>query len=125
MGYKPIFLIDGVDFSFILTEGSIQWSRNDIDSNKTGRSTLNGKMLRKRIAYKRKLRVSSGKRLDTATMIALNKALLPATIKVTFLDALLGEVTKEFYGSTVEATTQIYMNGETYWTGTTFALIEV
>lgn len=125
MDYKPIFLIDGVDFSFILTEGSIQWSRNDIDSDKTGRSTLNGQMLRKRITYKRKLRISSGKRLDTATMIALNKALLPATIKVTFLDALLGQVTKEFYGSSVEATTQIYMNGETYWTGTTFALIEV
>ena len=125
MGYKPIFLIDGVDVSFILTEGSIQWSRNDIDTSKTERSTLDGRMHRKRLAVKRKLRVSSGKRLDTATMIALNKALLPETVKITYLDAILGEVTKEFYGSTVEATTQIFMCGETYWEGTTFTLTEV
>ena len=82
-------------------------------------------MYRKRLAIKRKLNVTIGKRLSTAEIIELNKAILPETVQVTFLDAIEGEVTKTFYGSSVEATTQIVIDDETYWEGASFSLVEV
>ena len=81
-------------------------------------------MHRKRLAVKRKLSVKC-MRMNTETMIALNTALLPETVQITFLDAIEGVVTKTFYGSTVEATTQTTEGDETYWENTSFKLIEV
>ena len=124
MGYTAVFKIGNQDFSHILPEGAIGWSRNDIDTSKTGRSTMDGRMHRSRLAIKRKLTVSCFQ-MDTATMIALNQALLPETIEVTYLDAIEGVTTRTFYGSSVEGTTQIVIDGETYWKDTTFSLIEV
>lgn len=124
MAYSPVFKINGVDFTHLLPESAIRWSRNDIDTKKTGRSELDGKMYRKRLAIKRKLQISC-RRMDTATMIELNQALLPETIQVTFLDAVEGETTRTFYGSTVEAATMMKIGDETYWTDCSFALIEV
>lgn len=117
-----VFKIDGVDFTRVVEEGGIRWSRNDLDADETGRY-INGNMRRNRIAVKRKLSVSC-LRMDTETIIALNNALYPQFIRVTFLDAIDGETTRTFYGSTVEATTQISIDGETYWDGTSFSLIE-
>lgn len=123
---KPIFEIDGVDFAWILGEGGIQWSRNDLDSERTGRS-LSGKMFRVRVAMKRKLSIGKCKRLTTEQLVALNTALYPPLIRVKFLDAITGQPYEgTFYGSSVESTTQIYddITKETYWEGTTFSLIE-
>lgn len=125
MAYQAVFKIDGKDFTHLLLEGAIGWARNDIDTKKTGRSTLDAKMYRKRMAVKRKLNVTIGKRLSTAEIIELNKALLPETVQITFLDAIEGEVTKTFYGSSVEATTLVVIGDETYWEGTSFSLVEV
>lgn len=123
---KPVLKFDGVDFTWILGEGGIRWSRNDLDSAKTGRN-LSGHMNRTRVAVKRKLVISNCKRLTTAQIKALNAAIYPPMIRVTFLDAITGvEYTGTFYGSSVEATTQIYddVTDETYWVGTSFSLIE-
>lgn len=125
---KPVFLIDGVDFSWILGEGGLQISRNDIDTQKTTRSNVTGEMYRKRLAVKRKLNVSNCKRMTTAEIVMLNKALNKDTVAVTILDMLTGEEnTFQFYGSSVESTVQIYdaTAEETYWTNTAFSLIEV
>ena len=124
MAYKAVFKVDGVDFTYLIPEGSIGWSRNDIDTKKTARSTLDAKMYRKRLAVKRKLNITC-RRMSTEDMIALNKAILPETVQITFLDAIDGEVTKTFYGSSVEATTQVVIGDETYWDGTSFSLVEV
>lgn len=62
--------------------------------------------------------------LTTEQIVALNAALQPVFITVKYLDPIDGITTRTFYGSTVESTTQITMDGETYWTGTTFNLIE-
>jgi flagellum-specific peptidoglycan hydrolase FlgJ len=43
---------------------------------------------------------------------------------VTYVDPELGSVTKTFYGSSVDATTQKFRNGEVYWENTSFSLIE-
>lgn len=125
---KPVFKVDDVDFSWILMEEGIQWSRNDIDTEATKRSPVSAEMYRKRLAIKRKLTIPRCKRMTTAQIKALNAALLPETIKVTILDPMEGDYRDAvFYGSSVQATTQIYdaASDETYWVNTTFSLTEV
>lgn len=119
---EAVFKINGKDFTGLLAEGGIRWSRNDLDAGMAGRS-LDGIMRRKRISIKRKLAVSC-MRMDTETMIALNEALLPQFISVTYLDPIIGITTRTFYGSSVEAATQTVIDGRTYWEGTSFSLIE-
>ena len=122
---KAIFMVGDEDFSDIVAAGGIKWSRNDIDSAKTSRSKLDAKMHRKRLAIKRKLSVSC-MRMGVDRMKALNAAIMPETVSVTFLDPIAGEhITRTFYGSTVEATTQITVGDDVYWDGTSFNLIEV
>ena len=124
MAYKAIFMVGDQDFTHLIPEAAIGWSRKDIDSSKTVRSTIDATMIRKRLAIKRTLNITC-RRMDTATIIALNTALLPETVRITFLDAIEGVVTKTFYGSSVEATTQITIGDETYWENTSFSLVEV
>lgn len=119
---EAIFKIGDQDFTHLVEEGGIRWSRNDLDADATGRN-LNGVMMRKRVAVKRKLSVTC-LRMNTQTMTELNKALYPQFISVTFLDPIDGVTTRTFYGSTVEAATQTVIDGETYWEGTAFSLIE-
>lgn len=122
---KAIFKVGDKDFTRFLEEGGIKWSRNDVDSELTKRSKLTAKMYRKRLATKRKLSITC-KRMTTAEVHELNQAILPEKISVTYLDPLEGQVvTKEFYGSSVDATTQISMGDETYWNGVGFNIIEM
>jgi len=122
---KAIFKVGDKDFTRFLEEGGIKWSRNDVDSELTKRSKLTAKMYRKRLATKRKLSITC-KRMTTAEVHELNQAILPEKISVTYLDTLEGQVvTKEFYGSSVDATTQISMGDETYWDGVGFNIIEM
>lgn len=123
---KACFVVDSAkDFTAYIVEGGIQWSRNDIDSKLTKRSNLTAKMYRKRLAIKRKLTVTC-RRLTTAECHELNAAICPEVISVTFLDPLDGGiVTKQFYGSSIECTTQVTEGDETYWDGVTFSLIEM
>ena len=119
---EAVFQIDGVDFTHSIIEGGIKWSRNDLDSEQSGR-TLDGVMHRSRTAVKRKLSVSCMP-MDTEQMIRLNDALYPEFIQVTYLDPIDGITTRTFYGSTVDSTTQITMDGVTRWEDTSFNLIE-
>lgn len=122
---KAIFKVGDKDFSRLLVEGGLKWSRNDIDSELTKRSKLTAKMYRKRLAVKRKLSVSC-RRMTTTEIHELNQAILPEKISVTYLDPLEGQVvTKDFYGSSVDATTQITMGDEVYWDGVGFNIIEM
>lgn len=122
---KAIFKVGDKDLTHLLVEGGLKWSRNDIDSELTKRSKLTAKMYRKRLAVKRKLSVSC-RRMTTAEIKELNQAILPEKISVTYLDPLEGQVvTKDFYGSSVDATTQITMGDETYWDGVSFNIIEM
>lgn len=124
---QAIFEIVGAeDFSDIVVAGGLKVSRNDIDSPKTGRSKMNAKMHRRRLAIKRKLSVTC-LRMNNARMAALADALMPEIIQVRFIDPYSGgvAVVKEFYGSTVESTTLVTIGDDVYWDGTTFNLIEV
>lgn len=117
-----IFKIGNADFTHLLPESGIIWSRNDLDSEKSAR-TMDGTMHRSRIAVKRKLSIKC-RRMDTETMISLNNALLPQFVDVTYLDPVEGVTTKTFYGSSVDSTTQMTIDGVTYWESTSFSLIE-
>lgn len=117
-----VFEVNGVDFTRFIAEGGLKWERNDIDSTKTGR-TMDTIMHRTRLAIKRKLYITCMP-MRHDDLIALNKAILPQFIKVRFLDPIDGLTTKTFYGSSVQSTTQYTQNGETWWDGPTFNLIE-
>lgn len=122
---KAILKIGDKDLTHLLVEGGIKWSRNDIDSELTKRSKLTAKMYRKRLAVKRKLSISC-RRMTTAEVYELNQAILPEKISVTYLDPLDGQVTtKEFYGSSVDASTQITIGDEVFWDGVSFNIIEM
>lgn len=120
------FIVDTTkDFSSLVAEGGIVWSRNDIDSKLTKRSNLTAKMYRKRLAIKRKLQITC-LRMTLAECHALNQAICPETIRVTFLDPLEGAVvTKQFYGSSIECATQVSEGDETYFDNVSFSLIEM
>ncbi|WP_353853116.1 DUF6711 family protein [Dehalobacter restrictus] len=118
----PTFQIDGTDYIQHILKGGIKWSRNDIDGEDSGR-TLDGIMHRNRVAIKRKLTVNMG-RLTQSQIEAVTAAIEPEFINVTFVDPRLGTVAKTFYGSSVDSTNQKFQDGEVYWEGTTFSLIE-
>ena len=118
-----IFKIDNIDFTSYLSAGGIKWTRNDIDASKSGRDKT-GTMRRKRITTKRKLSFTC-RTLTHAEIKALNTALDKETVSITYLDPILDQVTKTFYGSSVETAVMISQDSETLWAGATFNLIEV
>lgn len=122
MALEAVFKIGGQDFTPLLLEGGIKWSRNDIDGSNAGR-TQDGVMHRDRVDSKAKLELSI-RRVTTEQFMALNAALAPQYIDVTYLDPREGVVTRTFYGSSVSSSIMRVSGGKTYWTGTTFNLIE-
>ena len=120
--------LNGNDWSWILNEKSIHWTRNDIDTENTKRSQTTGKMKRKRLSVERKLRFDNLKRLTTEQLVALNAEMNRDSFTCTILDAITGgEYTMECYNSTVEATTQVYdeIEDEVFWEDITFPVIEM
>ena len=117
------FMINGTDYTTWIAAGGLKWSRNDIDASKSGRNKA-GTMRRKRVTTKRKLSITC-RTMPHATMQALNTALDAETVAITYLDPILGETTKTFYGSSVESAIMISQDGETMWEGAQFNLIEV
>lgn len=125
---RPVFKLNGNDWLWILNEGSIKWSRQDLDTENTGRSNITGQMYRKRLRVPRKLTVENVKRLTTAQIAALNAEMDRETFTCTIIDAITGaERTMTCYNSTVEAATQVWddVNDELYWENATFSVIEV
>ena len=81
-------------------------------------------MRRKRVATKAKLKYSI-RNIDQAKMRAINAALFPETISVTYLDARQGVRTATFYCSSFDAGVQVAHGSTTIWSGGSFNLIEV
>ena len=123
----PIFRLNGHDWVWMLNEKSIKWTRQDIDTQNTGRSKQTGAMYRKRLTVKRKLTISDVRRLTTAQIQALNAEMNRDSFTCSILDAITGaEYTMTCYNSTVEAATQVYdeVTNETYWEDISFSVIE-
>ena len=121
---RQCFIIDGVDYAKYIEKNGLRWSRNDLDDAEAGR-TLDGVMHRRRVAIKRKLSVRLIDGLTQEVMRGICEAIEPEYVPITFVDPRLGETTKLFYGSSVEAATQVSRGGEVYWSGGSFSLIEI
>ena len=118
----PVFKVGAEDFTSFVRINKFKWTRNDVDSDKSGR-TMDVLMHRKRLGQKRKISFTC-RRLSCAELQRLARALNPEYVQITYLDPELGVVTKSFYGTSISATTGIVAGGETYWDDTGFELVE-
>lgn len=120
----PMFVVNGHDYAKLIT--GLKPSRNDVDSDGSGRNLLDGLMYRSRLATKRKWSVTFG-RLDAKTMMQLENDMYGGKdyISVTLLDARVNRgVTSSYYFSTINEGVQRSINGKTYYDGVTFDIIE-
>lgn len=129
---KPIFKINGNDYTKYLSEEGLKPTRNDLDSNGSGRNLLDGLMYRSRIATKAKYTVSF-LRLDEIIMKQLLADMYADNnyITVTTLDAKTNRyVEKTYYCSTINEGVQRYekgkggAEGKTVYDGVTFNITE-
>lgn len=120
----PMFVVNGHDYAKLITE--LKPSRNDVDSDGSGRNLLDGLMYRSRLATKRKWSVTFD-RLDAKTMMQLENDMYGGKdyISVTLLDARVNRgVTSSYYFSTINEGVQRSIKGKTYYDGVTFDIIE-
>lgn len=120
----PMFVVNGHDYAKLITE--LKPSRNDIDSDGSGRNLLDGLMYRSRLATKRKWSVTFD-RLDAKTMMQLENDMYGGKdyISITLLDARVNRgVTSSYYFSTINEGVQRSIKGKTYYDGVAFDIIE-
>ena len=120
----PMFVVNGHDYAKLITE--LKPSRNDVDSDGSGRNLLDGLMYRSRLATKRKWSVTFD-RLDAKTMMQLENDMYGGKdyISITLLDARVNRgVTSSYYFSTISEGVQRSIKGKTYYDGVTFDIIE-
>lgn len=120
----PMFVVNGHDYAKLITE--LKPSRNDVDSDGSGRNLLDGLMYRSRLATKRKWSVMFD-RLDAKTMMQLENDMYGGKdyISITLLDARVNRgVTSSYYFSTINEGVQRSIKGKTYYDGVTFDIIE-
>ncbi len=121
---KPIFLINGHDYTRYLAEDGLKPTRNDVDADGSGRNLLDALMYRTRIATKRKWTVSFN-RLSGETLSKLERDMDAEFVRVTMLDAKENRhVERSYYTSTITEGVQRYIGGETVYDGVTFNLTE-
>lgn len=107
----------------IKTPKSLQVDINDVDGE--AYRNARGKMIRDRIAVKRKLNCEWSA-LTTAEISTLLSAVSATSFTVTYLDAQTGsEQTKTFYVGDRSAPVYRLVNGKELWTGLTMNFIEV
>lgn len=118
-----ILKINGHDYSSYIQSDGYNWSREDLDSEKTTR-TRDGKLRRDKIGVKRKLSFTMMD-MPRELLSQLDNDLSQATFSATYLD-LHGEQTRTFYCSSFPADlTMILDNGVELWHGAAFSMIEV
>ena len=120
----PMFVVNGHDYAKLITE--LKPSRNDVDSDGSGRNLLDGLMYRSRLVTKRKWSVTFD-RLDAKTMMQLENDMYGGKdyISITLLDARVNRgVTSSYYFSTINEGVQRSIKGKTYYDGVTFDIIE-
>lgn len=121
---KPIFKINGHDYTKYLSEDGLKPSKNDLDADGSGRNLLDGLMYRSRIATKAKWTVSFN-RLDATVMAQLEKDMDADYVKITMLDAKENRhIERTYYSSTINEGVQRYIGGQTVYDGVTFNITE-
>lgn len=117
------FSINGVDFSGYIAAGGLDWQRNDLDKDGSGRDLL-GSMHRHRVAQKRVLKLRCRRLTDTEARRLAN-ALDPEEITVYYSDMKSGPTTRIFYGTELSGGIWGQLDGVLYWDNISFQLTEV
>ena len=129
---KPVFKINGNDYTEYLTEDGLKPTRNDLDSDGSGRNLLDGLMYRSRIATKIKYTISF-LRIDEDVMKRLLSDMYADNnyVQVTTLDAKANRyIQKSYYCSAINEGVQRYeknglgSDGKTVYDGVTFNITE-
>ncbi len=118
-----VFKINGVDvLPYVDGEGFV-WSRNDIDSEDSGR-TMDGEMHRGRVAIKKRLDITCRPLNASETQILLN-LIRPEFVEVEYTDPMDGLIWVNMYSNNVPATVMsIDDYGNAMWKGIKFPLVE-
>lgn len=119
------FVIDGVDITPYIAYRGVKWQRSDVDAEGSGRSTLDGTLLRNRVATKRRLDVTCIPLTTEQAKLVLT-LIMPEWVEVTYTDPQIGEdVTKTMYSNNNPASFLIRKpDGTDYWDGISFPLTE-
>lgn len=119
------FSIGGTDITPYIAFGGLKWSRNDVDGPNAGRMQ-NGEMERDRVATKYRWDVTC-RPLTAAEQATILALIEPEYINLTYLDPKDNTVkTARYYSNNFPSTYMIRRsNGEEWWNGLTFPLIEV
>ena len=121
---KPIFKVNGHDYTRYLASDGLKPSTNDLDKDGAGRNILNGLMYRKKIGTKVKWTVSFN-RLDEAIMSQLQRDMSSEYVRITLLDSGANRhMERVYYSSTINCGVQRYINGRTVYDGVTFNITE-
>lgn len=121
---KPIFKVNGHDYTKYIAEDGLKPSRNDLDGDGSGRNLLDGLMVRSRVASKKKWTVTFN-RLGESLASQLLTDMWPEYVKITMLDAKENRhIQREYYCSTINEGVQRYVNGATVYDGITFNITE-
>lgn len=117
-------IIDGVDISPYIAYQGYAWQRSDVDGEGAGRM-LDGELVRNRVATKRRLDVTCTL-LTNAQAATVLTAIMPEWVSVTYYDPQQGSnVTKTMYSNNNPASYCIHgRDGNEYWMGITFPLVE-
>lgn len=119
-----VLIINGVNFSRFIQEGGIDVKRNDLEASGAGRTTMDGKMHRARIAVKTTLQVSCIP-MDDLDIQRLCNAIYPQFVEVTYLDPMEGMVTRTMYSNNVSVKLKrVEKDGRLLWEGLKFPLIQ-
>lgn len=121
----PYFKINGVDILAFIKEGGLKWSRNDVDSSKSGR-TMDATMHRARVTIKSRWDVTMMP-LKTDQINMILALIEPEFVEVeTNIDPRHGYYYHKFYSNNVPATC-VTVDSQTniaLWEEVTFPLIE-
>lgn len=122
---KPIFKINGHDYTRYLADEGLKPSDNDLDADGSGRNLLDGLMYRSRIATKDKWTVSF-LRLDEAVMAQLMANMKQTQyVRITLLDPDENRyIERTYYTATINKGVQRYIGGRTVYDGVTFNITE-
>lgn len=117
-----VLKINNHDYSQYVQRKGLDWSRNDLDSDKTGR-TMDGIMHRAKVAVKRTCAYKLME-LPRAVLAQLDDDLSATTFSATYLD-LHGVQTKTFYCSSFKASCEQVDGDDSVWDDAAFTMIEV
>lgn len=123
---NKLLIIDGEDFTgYLKADGGYSVRRSDVDSDQTGRVSLNATMYRDRQAVKMQLNLACRPLTGEEARKILN-AIYPEFVSVTYNDPRVGvRADVQMYSNNVPAEFLFEdVDGVERWGGITFPLIE-